>query len=272
MVVGVSRRARSAANARQARTSSAVRRQTRPCKWVDVAENHLESYDNLKDVPADHELTAAVLAEFYQTLDLRLSMLRDARRELNSHLALDFNVFSYIDPDELRLSDLIKELLSPTGSHGQGDLFLRRFLQILKIPAPTGAVVIRREEWFEYPPGTRGSIDLLIDFGAGHFVIGLENKPRASEQPDQLHHYRTYLEYKYAGRYCLVYLNGTGKKAISLPDRDELEKERKFVELTYGCGLRDWLEACAKESRAEKIRWLLRDFREFVMTEFGEGS
>jgi hypothetical protein len=198
-------------------------------------------------VPDNSELTAAALAEFYQTLGLRLSLLRDARRELNSYLALDFNVFSYVDPDELRLSDLIKELLSPTGSHGQEDLFLQQFLRILKIPAQTEAVAIRREEWFEYPPGTTGSIDIVIDFGAGRFVIGLENKPRASEQPDQLHRYRTYFEYKYSGRYCLVYLNGTGRKPQSLPDRDNLERERKFVELTYQVGLRDWLDACGSQ-------------------------
>jgi hypothetical protein len=176
-----------------------------------------------------------------------------------------------IDPDERRLSDLIKELLSPTGSHGQVDLFLHQFLRILKIPPPANDVVIRREEWFECP-GNRGSIDLLIDFGTGRFVIGIENKPRASEQPDQLQRYRTYLEREYAGRYCLVYLNGTGRSTVSLRDRKDLERQGKFVELAYRGEFRDWLEACEKESKAEKIRWLLCDFREFVMTEFGEGS
>jgi hypothetical protein len=225
-------------------------------------------------VQAGDHLTAAGLAAFYNALALRLNLLRESRRELNSYLALEFNVFSYIEPDEARLSSLIGELLSKDGSHGQGDLFLRKFLDLLKVRTDFTKAVLRREVRFRDPLGSGGSIDLLIDLDDGRFGIGIENKPRASEQQEQLQRYQAYLEREYADSYCLVYLNGTGKSPISLaePIRMRLAGEGRFVEMTYPGQFRDWLETCAKDATAEKIRWLLRDFAQFAATQFDGGG
>jgi hypothetical protein len=212
---------------------------------------------------------ARALNDFSATLSLRLNLLREARRQMNVYLALDFNVFSYIEPDECRLSDMIAELLSPRGLHGQGDVFLRLFAQQLGCdPWPSPCPEVRREEPITYPVGSSGRLDIIVDFGS--FGIGIENKPWAGEQSDQLHRYRAYLEQRYSGKFCLVYLSGSGTAPTSLPpeDREMLEAKRKFRTLSYRSGLRKWLHACETECKAEKIRWLLRDFDEFVSAKF----
>lgn len=212
----------------------------------------------------------AQLLAFYDTLILRTTLLQDSRREMNSYLALDFNLFSYIDPDEGRLSDLIAELLSVEAEHGQRDAFLRCFMEQIGVAhwLANGQTTVRREVPITYPPASYGFMDILID--GGSFAIGIENKPWASEQPDQLDRYRTHLDHEYSGRYCLVYLTGSGMQPTSLPAeiRRKLSAANRFGVLSYRSGLTKWIRACEKECKAEKIRWLLRDFDAFLSSTF----
>lgn len=216
----------------------------------------------------------ARLHAFYDTLSLRTSLLRESRREMNAYLAMDFNVFSYMDPDENHLSDLIKDLLSPEGKHGQGGVFLNLFAQQLGLELPLGDQRLRvlREVPITFPPASYGFLDLLVD--GGSFGIGIENKPWAGEQRDQLDRYRVHLDHQYSGRYCLVYLAGSREMPTSLPSdvRRRLVSNGQFKVLQYRSGLSDWLRACEKECKAEKIRWLLRDFVSFVNARFDLGD
>src|SRR5262245_47098510 len=64
-----------------------------------------------------------------QRVQDRLHTLRRAQQEYRARLAPDFSVFTrYIQPDENRLSLVLADLLDPDGDHGQGQLFLREFL------------------------------------------------------------------------------------------------------------------------------------------------
>jgi hypothetical protein len=98
-----------------------------------LTEPLLASYfASVSDVLAGSNLQfGRALEDFFATVAVRLTLARDARRRINTYLAGDFNVFSYIDHDEACLSNLIAELLSPAGQHGQGDVFLRLFARRL---------------------------------------------------------------------------------------------------------------------------------------------
>ena len=81
---------------------------------------------------------------------MRLSLARELRHELNTYLAPDFSIFTYVAPDETCLSNLMAELFKPTGTHGQGDAFLRLFVKQLGC-----------EAWLEqFVPEWQGSIHL----------------------------------------------------------------------------------------------------------------
>jgi hypothetical protein len=212
------------------------------------------------------------LENFFATVAIRLTLARDARLEVNTYLAADFNVFSYIDPDETCLSNLIAELLSPTGRHGQGDVFLRLFAKRLGCEAWLQGQMpqVFREEPVTYPPTSLGFLDVVIE--ANSFGIGIENKPFAYEQPDQLKRYRSHLEHKYPRRFCLVYLSGRGTPpaTLSTDERHSLETAGRFRMLTYRVGIVEWLRECQKECKADKIRWLLRDFAAYIVSTFNE--
>jgi hypothetical protein len=40
--------------------------------------------------------------------------------------------------------------------------------------------------------------------------------------------------------------------------------------LTYRVGIVEWLRECQKECKADKIRWLLRDFAAYIVSTFNE--
>src|ERR1051326_3811380 len=74
------------------------------------------------------------LAGFYATLTPRLDKARAYRLELDRYKATRFNVFDYVRPDENRLSDILHDLLDPSGTHGQGAIFLNCFLEMIGGP------------------------------------------------------------------------------------------------------------------------------------------
>src|SRR5438552_13644505 len=68
------------------------------------------------------------LKPFFSDLDFRLEIQNKSKSQLDRHLASEFSVFKFIDPDEAGLSDILKMLLDPLGAHGHQDLFLKLFI------------------------------------------------------------------------------------------------------------------------------------------------
>jgi hypothetical protein len=231
-----------------------------------MTELERESQHGEAGFNAGLERFAEKLADFYSSLAFRFELLDDARRHFNAYLARDFNVFDYIEPDENKLSRVIKDLLSPDGTHGQGTVFLDQFLTAIGHPLRCAHSKSARVRCQTQATHVRegGLIDITIDLG--DFGVGIENKPTAVEQDGQLWRYWQHLEARYRGGFCLVYLDGKGTTPESIPEdhRRRLEAEGKFKIMSYVPDLQRWLEGCAKESKADKLRWFLRDFAEYV--------
>lgn len=65
----------------------------------------------------------------FRMLGPRLAAARRIERELDRVLANHFNPLDYLRTDEIGLSRIVADLLSPDAAHGQGSLFLRSFLE-----------------------------------------------------------------------------------------------------------------------------------------------
>jgi hypothetical protein len=173
--------------------------------------------------------------------------------------------------NENRLSDIIADLLNPNGKHGQGDLFLNEFLRIIGVSRQYEAqkVNVRREDLTRYIMNPFRRIDITIDFDFGDFGIGVENKPWAGEQQDQIRNYKEHLEKKYKS-FILVYLFGDGSEPQSIgeDEREALKQNGRLKVLTYFTHVKNWLESCYKECKAEKVRWFLRDFIDYIEDNF----
>ena len=155
-----------------------------------------------------------------------------------------FNLFRILGVERLEVSThsaILRELLDPRGSHGQGSVFLRRFVEVLELPA------------FDYEQGrvdaeygigsvtktSGGRLDLRISDGTGPRII-IENKIDAVEQADWV---TRYLDH--APRATLVYLTRRGDEPTNIPGTGRPER---LACISYGSQILDWLFECRKEA------------------------
>lgn len=207
------------------------------------------------------------IQNFFEDLKFRLAIYDEARAQTDVYLASRFNVFDYLENDETLLSRIIKDLLNPKGTHGQKDAFLQVFLkQVGKAEHLSSFVSIQTE--VSTRDGRR--IDILLDFEK--FGIGIENKPSARDQYNQLKDYVEFLDGKYKGNFLMIYLSGDNSQpemeSIDKDAREKLEKEKKFLTWSYATDLKAFIEASIKETQADKVRHFLRDFHQYVVNNF----
>lgn len=139
-------------------------------------------------------------AQFFAAVASVRPMVDAAQRQINLYSAPQFDLFTrYVRMHETCYSRMIADLLSPNGTHGQGRLFLDAFADQLKASftyqhTPPdfngfGDNVKVATEW-KTPNGR--FIDIVIEDEKQ--FIGIENKPFAGEQVDQLDDYLTALK------------------------------------------------------------------------------
>lgn len=106
-------------------------------------------------------------------------------REQNRLQSRGLNVFRFFKPGETTHSRLLAFFLDPNESHGQGDLFLVKFLKLLGIDQPES---VPTHPWIV--TAELGRVDVLIKRKHPHAVVVIENKSNfASDQPNQLYRY-----------------------------------------------------------------------------------
>jgi len=205
------------------------------------------------------------LQQFVQSLQYRIRLLAETRVHTDRLLATRHNVFGYIQPDENRLSDILRDLLERAGPHGQGNTFLRQF--IAKTPGQfftIGPCSVFRENVTSRIDSHLRRIDILVD--SGEFGVAIENKPWAGDQKDQISDYVAHLERRFAGKFVIVYLTRNEAKPTSLRsgECDRLLREKKLLLWAYSGVLRAWLTNCYKECEAEAVRVFLRNFIKYI--------
>ncbi len=218
------------------------------------------------------------LFSFFQPLVFKYRVAKEIKKQTDRYLASDFNLIELLRPDENRISDIIALLLNPKGEHGQGEIFLKEFIRQLEnhIRKETENFKVLNNidisqasverELMTYQ-GKR--IDIAIKFR--DFVIGIENKLGAIEQERQLADYNNFLQHV-SRNYILIYLDGLGREAKSIKNKDKLKQEGRFLEVSYLRFLKPWLIRCYKECEAEKFRWFLKDSVSWIENNFKENE
>ncbi|MBP2641052.1 MAG: hypothetical protein H6Q66_2003 [Firmicutes bacterium] len=204
-------------------------------------------------------------------ISFRLEVVRSYQKSINMKLAGEFNVFKLMNPNENTLSDVLADMLRPDGTHGQGDVFLKLFLSRLGFAnhPSTVKINVRREVPTNNILNSERRIDILTDFG-GQYGIGIENKPWAADLSNQVGDYCSHLDKLYGDKYMFVYLPPYDRDPDngSLHKLDLLKQRNGYCCLSYNSGLKNWMEDCLKECKADKYRWFLQNFIEYVENEF----
>lgn len=155
-----------------------------------------------------------------------------------------FNVFRIckVDHYETLHSAILSEWLNPSGSHGQGHLFLSLFLHCVDEAFALEFKTETANVFTEYST-PEGRLDILIEDHAGKGII-IENKIYAQDEEKQLQRYDSFANSKYKkNRYRLFYLTLYGQDAS-----DESGKGVQYGRISYATTILHWLNDCVRES------------------------
>ena len=165
-----------------------------------------------------------------------------------------FNVFSILKMESKENethSAFLAELLSPHGSHLKGNVFLKRFLEMIE---NTSLDIESAQVKVEHSIGARndkaklgGRIDIYIWDKNGE-SISIENKIYAGDQNAQIERYVNH----HNGNNAVYYLTLDGKEP-SKESKGKLKVDEDFYLLSYKSDILSWLAACVKESVEEPI-------------------
>lgn len=231
------------------------------------------------------------IGRLFRILGPRLAAARRIDLELDRALANRFNPLDYLRTDELGLSRIIADLLDPSAAHGQGAMFLLRFLERIPDTLPGGrlstleqaSIDVRRERSID----SGGRLDVAVEISLGSsqpLCVAIENKPYAADGEGQIDAYLEFLRSRYPGRFLLIYLSPHG----GMPSADSLTPGAStdgLATLSY-CplvqavadgdttlqlpfALTDWLRECSLSCAVDRLRWFLRDTENFCHKTFG---
>ncbi|MBX9680424.1 MAG: PD-(D/E)XK nuclease family protein [Gemmataceae bacterium] len=210
--------------------------------------------------------------EYLSTLRAKLVVCRAEIEERVRSESPDFNVFQFIQPDENRLSDIIAALLDPNGNHGQGELFLAEFLEIAGIATdvPLEAFRVVREDCTTQIANPLRRIDIVLigSVNGRSFGIGIENKPWAVDQPNQVKDYVDELVSRFKDRWHMIYLcrEGSGPTASSIcaTSWETLRSSGKCKVMTFRGEFSAWLKRCFKVCKSLYPRAFLQNFAAYI--------
>lgn len=211
------------------------------------------------------------LVDFLERIEAQRNAFARARALYSDRLAPDFSPFEFIEANEVRLSAIIAWMLRPSGSHGQGYLFLSKFVQAFDIrwkEEACGSAVVRTEVATSRLDASR-RIDILVQTGDRAFAI--ENKPWAEDQERQVSDYLIHLDSEFLGGYSLIYLSGDGSPpgdgSIRQNEAAQRIADGQLSVVGYG-DLLPWLKDCKSECRADRVSTFLDEFIRYIQQHF----
>jgi hypothetical protein len=229
------------------------------------------------------------VADFLKEVSVKIESLKEAKRLYGSQIAPDFYIFDYLRDDEMGLSRCIGNLLNPGGKHGQGDVFLKQLLiqtnQLLQAKMlnirqdETYSGIIDKKQIFQWDAAHaegcnikleqcidhQRRIDVFLAFTHGE-LIGIENKPWAEDQKNQLLDYAAFMKKQAGGKpWLLIYLCNSDPSETSIPKlaRLELERQGHFISMRYD-ELIDWLHICTSHAKAPVVRTFIEELIKFI--------
>lgn len=176
--------------------------------------------------------------------DVNLILQKEkVRKEESRKRGERFNVFEMLGVAhyEVTHSKIIAGFMNPQGSHGQGDLFLRLFLQTIENNDKIYLDTSNAKVYTEYGIGVDGRLDIFIENGSHGIII--ENKVYAGDQPEQLKRYNDFAKEKYGeGNYMIYYLTLYGHEASG-----DSANGIAYKCISYYEHIINWLQLCIHE-------------------------
>ena len=193
--------------------------------------------------------------------------------DVEAYRSSKFNIFNLLGVAHLEVSThsaVIADLLNPAGTHGQRHLFLIQFIELLNdisgeengTPFPViKAEDVEQSIWFIDKEKTMasGRIDIVVSSPDASFLLVIENKIGAGEQPEQLDRYAKWMgsQNDHYDKQALIYLTPAGEKATT-------NSGHEYFRISYRKNIRNWLEKTLGYIRSERVRRSIEQYIEVV--------
>lgn len=190
-----------------------------------------------------------------------------------------FSVFEALGVERLEFnhSRFIAYFLDPSRKHDQGTAFLNVFLEKLELKPIKSDDLSAIQIWPEYS-SSKGRIDLVIF--TPRYVIALENKVGAAEQPNQLRRYKDWLnDLRCSREKYLVFLTPNGRegntgKVDRVLSYDDLGKwfgdvldQKPDMATAIKVVVKQYQKLCLKISKGENAMPLDEEFYNLLASE-----
>jgi hypothetical protein len=233
-----------------------------------LMENRMENQDStLANSPV-----ISVVPTLLKNVEFHAGTLREARKLFSAQLAPDFNLFNFLRHDEMGLSSAIADLLDPNGTHGQGNVFLGRFVRKLEADCDCADFnwILSTNDWHVSTEKTlpdQRRLDIYMESLNG--LIAIENKPWAGDQVAQLKDYAKFLDKHTENKHwLLIYLGNSEPSKESIEEDERRRLEQSFnLRLIDFYFLAEWLDECATQARALPVRVFIEELAKFVRIE-----
>ena len=232
-------------------------------------------------MPDSGENAIKMFFSSWRELQTKVSPYREAARIVEKKHAkngANFNIFSVLSPNEVRLSTFFKHLLDPNASHGQEANYLEIFLNMLGVDYFTREEMIHARVVVEDITLEDRRIDILLEIKSirpgRRLVIGIENKPTASESKNQISHYQQDLVRRFKGaQHILLFLSGRGECSLTSTKSTEVAQAASLIEWAYtSCGdkptVTSWIQECRKITTAQSVWSILLAFESYLEENF----
>lgn len=186
-----------------------------------------------------------------------------AKKRYASKIAPDFRLLRFFNINENTLSQCLAFLLRPDESHAQGDLFLSRFYQLIEKSEALKADM-KAQISTEYTISNSRRIDILV--ADQNELTGIENKPWAVDQKDQLYDYAHWLAAeakRRGGGWSLVYLCNNEISEFTFRSQSSDDINRHVKPITF-FQLENWLSRCALHIEAPAVRCFVEALIKFI--------
>ena len=185
--------------------------------------------------------------------------------------AKDFNIFRVLRVERkevLTHSAFLASLFDPSGSHGQGNLFLRCLFECLKSKQLHGLPALKPEQTWVVQTEQKtdtGRLDIVIFSYVLATRIVIENKIGATDQERQLQRYHKQLEsVKHVFSRCrlLLYLTPEGRPS---KEADSSPEKPKYTPLSYRTDIVSILDAALARKLPEAVKQLLEQYKRVII-------
>ncbi|GLX64060.1 hypothetical protein KMU_21010 [Proteus vulgaris] len=213
------------------------------------------------------DISPAIVHKVIQRITTERKSYDKAKKRYYKKLSPDFSPLSLFKINENTISKCLAFLLDPTETHAQGKLFTQNFYKyFIKNNKYQSVKSVCLEQAVERDDSYR-RLDIFVE--TSDLLIGIENKPWAEDEENQLYDYGCWLK-KRAGRsrkkWILFYLSNSEYSEYSLSKDTDKEIKDNIHHITY-YEIIKWLEECSYKIESIQVKMFIESIIKFINSE-----